>query len=30
MPHVRGGENVKENLNTLCTVCHDKLHREEK
>lgn len=30
MPHVRGGENVKENLNTLCTVCHDKLHRKEK
>jgi len=28
--HARGGENIKENLNTLCTVCHDKLHRKEK
>jgi len=27
--HAKGGENVKENLNTLCTVCHDKLHRKE-
>lgn len=25
--HVKGGENVKENLKTLCTVCHDKLHK---
>jgi len=28
--HVKGGENVKENLKTLCTVCHDKVHRKEK
>ena len=28
--HVKGGANVKENLKTLCTVCHDKVHREEK
>ncbi|NWG14606.1 MAG: HNH endonuclease [Acidobacteria bacterium] len=25
--HVEGGENVEENLESLCTVCHDKLHR---
>ncbi len=25
--HAKGGENAKENLMTLCTVCHDKLHR---
>lgn len=28
--HARGGENIKENLRTLCTVCHDKLHKNEK
>ena len=28
--HVKGGENVKENLKTVCTVCHDTLHRKEK
>lgn len=28
--HVKGGANVEENLKTLCTVCHDKVHREEK
>jgi len=28
--HVKGGENVKENLKTVCTVCHDKLHRKKK
>ena len=28
--HVKGGENVEGNLQTLCTVCHDKVHREEK
>lgn len=28
--HVKGGANVKENLMTLCTVCHDKVHRREK
>jgi hypothetical protein len=27
--HVKGGRNVKENLKTLCTVCHDKVHRIE-
>lgn len=26
--HVKGGENVKENLETLCNVCHDSLHRK--
>lgn len=28
--HAKGGENVEDNLKTLCTVCHDKLHREER
>lgn len=28
--HARGGENVEGNLKTLCTVCHDKVHRHEK
>lgn len=28
--HKDGGENTKENLETLCNVCHDKEHREEK
>jgi hypothetical protein len=28
--HVKGGENIKENLKTLCTVCHDKLHKVER
>jgi hypothetical protein len=28
--HAKGGRNVSENLKTLCTVCHDKLHREER
>jgi hypothetical protein len=27
--HAKGGSNVKENLKTLCTVCHDKIHRIE-
>lgn len=27
--HVKGGANVEENLLTLCTVCHDKVHRKE-
>lgn len=26
-PHAEGGENTEENLRTLCTVCHDKVHR---
>lgn len=25
-PHVEGGENVVENLTTLCNVCHDRKH----
>jgi hypothetical protein len=28
--HAKGGANVKENLKTLCTVCHDNIHRNEK
>jgi len=24
--HIKGGKNVEENLRTLCTVCHDKVH----
>jgi hypothetical protein len=28
--HVKGGGNEKENLRTLCTVCHDRIHREER
>lgn len=28
--HAKGGTNTESNLITLCTVCHDKLHREEK
>ncbi|MFI5294390.1 MAG: HNH endonuclease [Thermodesulfovibrionales bacterium] len=28
--HVKGGENIEENLTTLCTVCHDNVHRTEK
>ena len=28
--HVKGGENTQGNLKTLCTVCHDKVHRKEK
>jgi len=26
-PHVRGGGNTETNLKTLCTVCHDAVHR---
>ena len=26
-PHAEGGENTKDNLITLCTVCHDDVHR---
>jgi hypothetical protein len=25
--HAKGGENTKENLLTLCTVCHDEIHK---
>jgi hypothetical protein len=28
--HAKGGENIKENLKSLCTVCHDKIHVTEK
>jgi hypothetical protein len=28
--HLKGGKNSKENLKTLCNVCHDKVHRNEK
>ena len=26
-PHVKGGENSESNLITVCTVCHDEIHR---
>jgi len=29
-PHVKGGENIEENLITLCTICHDRVHRNSK
>jgi len=29
-PHARGGKTTKENLKTLCTVCHDVVHRRKK
>ena len=28
--HAKGGDNSAENLITLCTVCHDAIHRKEK
>lgn len=28
--HAKGGKNVERNLQTLCTICHDKIHRLEK
>ncbi len=28
--HVKGGKNVEGNLKTLCTICHDIVHREDK
>jgi 5-methylcytosine-specific restriction endonuclease McrA len=28
--HVKGGANIEGNLKTVCTVCHDKVHRREK
>lgn len=28
-PHVEGGENTEENLITVCTVCHDEIHRRQ-
>lgn len=27
-PHAHGGKNTEENLITICTVCHDKIHRK--
>jgi hypothetical protein len=27
-PHVEGGENTESNLITVCTVCHDEIHRK--
>ncbi|MDP1989984.1 MAG: HNH endonuclease signature motif containing protein [Syntrophales bacterium] len=27
--HAKGGTNIEENLKTICTVCHDKLHRKQ-
>lgn len=27
-PHVKGGVNKEENLSTLCTICHDAIHRQ--
>ncbi len=29
-PHVKGGENKLENLMTLCTSCHDLIHKKNK
>lgn len=29
-PHVRGGANTEENLETLCNVCHDEKHRSSR
>jgi hypothetical protein len=26
--HVKGGENTEENLITVCTICHDEIHRK--
>lgn len=28
VPHAEGGENTEENLITVCTVCHDDIHRK--
>lgn len=28
--HAKGGENTEENLMTVCTVCHDDIHRKTK
>jgi len=28
-PHVEGGENTESNLITICTVCHDIIHRKK-
>ena len=26
-PHAKGGKNIEENLITICTICHDEIHR---
>lgn len=28
-PHAQGGDNSAENLETLCTICHDEVHRKK-
>ena len=28
--HAKGGENTKDNLITLCNICHDDIHRKER
>ncbi len=28
-PHAEGGENTESNLITLCTICHDEIHRKK-
>lgn len=28
-PHVKGGGNTEDNLITVCTVCHDEIHRKQ-
>lgn len=28
-PHAEGGENTESNLITVCTVCHDEIHRKQ-
>jgi hypothetical protein len=28
--HAKGGQNVEVNLEAVCTICHDKLHRKKK
>jgi hypothetical protein len=27
--HAKGGDNIEKNLKTLCTICHDLVHRQE-
>lgn len=29
-PHVEGGENLEDNLLTVCTICHDEIHRNNR
>ena len=28
--HAKGGDNTENNLITVCTVCHDEIHRKKK